>query len=99
MEELGVGMLVICEATNWMAQAGGGAGGEELGKETAPELLLMEEASWRSCIRTLESFESQAGESVHQHPWALATRRARRRSRAREWPHLLAGGLSRSLSG
>jgi len=46
----------------------------------------MEEASGRSCIRILESFESQAEESIHQHPWDLATRRARRMSRARGWP-------------
>ena len=28
--------------------------------------MEMEEASWRGCVR--ESCESQAGESVHQHP-------------------------------
>ena len=81
-----VGMLVICETTKRMAQIWGGVYVEELGEETQQELSMMEEASWRSCIRTLESFESQAGESIHQHPWDLATRGARRMSRERGWP-------------
>ena len=73
-----VGMLVICETTKRMAQIWGGVYVEELGEETQQELSMMEEASWRSCIRTLES--------IHQHPWDLATRGARRMSRERGWP-------------